>query len=161
MGFNFFKALYRNLTNIGINIGLNIIVLILHVSRKTRGYISYVKYRIRVFNKTEKISFVDKRFYEKKECSNEQVVFPFYKCCQIKCSSRVDNEIKLTDIEFDIIKHIGMILETGSEKSKITLKDVISFCNLPKSIENIVINSYPWENVKSITLNLEVSHIIE
>ena len=98
---------------------------------------------------------------EKKECSNEQVVFPFYKCCQIKCSSRVDNEIKLTDIEFDNIKHIGMILETGPEKSKITIKDVISFCNLPKSIENIVINSYPWENVKSITLNLEVSHIIE
>ena len=161
MGFNFFKAIYRNLTNIGKNIGLNIIVIILYASRKTRTYISYVKYKIRIYKKSEARLCVDKRFYEK-ESSNQQVVFPFYNFCEIKCINIVGNQIKLTDVQFENIKNIGIIVDSKTNKKpKISIKDVISFCNLSITIDNMIFNAYPWDNVKSIELSSQEPFIIE
>uniref|UniRef100_A0A6C0KYQ0 Uncharacterized protein n=1 Tax=viral metagenome TaxID=1070528 RepID=A0A6C0KYQ0_9ZZZZ len=161
MGFNFFKALYRNLTNIGKNIGLNIIVLILYASRKTRTYISYMKYKIRIYKQNEACLCVDKRFYEK-ESSNQQVVFPFYNFCEIKCNTIVGNQIKLSDIQFENVKNIGIIFDSKTNKKpKISIKDIISFCNLPITIDNMNFNSYPWDNVKAIELNSQEDLIIE
>tara|TARA_B100000073_G_C23743403_1_gene574411 strand:+ start:2263 stop:2751 length:489 start_codon:yes stop_codon:yes gene_type:complete len=162
MGFNFFKAIYRNLTNIGQNIGFNIIVFILHISRKTRTYISYIRYKIRISNKSKLSLCVDKRFYDEKESSNQQVVFPFYNCFEIKCKTIVGTEIKLTDAQFENIKNIGITFESKTDKKvKISINDVISFCNLPITTDNIVLNYYPWENVKPIELTNKESYIIE
>jgi hypothetical protein len=106
------------------------------------------KCRIRKYYSGE-IAFVDKRIYSN---TDEQVIFPFLKGCNITCWSKNGEVVQISDPIFHNIINFGICKSTYG-KENVSLEEIINFCLLPMEIGRIAITFYPWENKDQYIIN--------
>jgi len=144
MDFNFFKILIKNIFDIGINI----LTVVSSLSRNSRQLILYGKCKVRKYC-SGKAAFVDKRIYFNTESN---VIFPFAKACQIKCTDKDEQLVKFSDSVCQNIINFG-ICKSTYDNNILPLIEIIRFCLLPKKTIQMVVTFYPWENIDPMVIS--------
>ena len=144
MDFNFFKILINNIFDFGINI----LTVVSSFSRNSRKLILYGKCKIRKYC-SGKPAFVDKRIYFNTESN---VIFPFEKACQIKCTDADEQLVNFSDSVYQNIINFGICKNTYNSPY-LSIQEIIHFCLLPKGIIQMVVIFYPWENIEPMVIS--------
>jgi len=144
MDFNFFKILIKNIFDMGINI----LTVVSSFSRNSRQLILYGKCKVRKYYSGE-AAFVDKRIYFNTESN---VIFPFVKACQIKCTDADEQLVNFSDSVYQNIINFG-ICKSTYDNNILPLPEIIRFCLLPKKTIQMVVTFYPWENIDPMVIS--------